>query len=171
MVLLETEKAKKVIRNAKKLDSYLTTKTFNANQTDERTIIVKTDGAPSWVGDIIHGVHTNQERFFPSDSIYMFIRESAWAIMEAEEINDLNEVYEVAFEIEPDIYTHDLMKWAVEHVEFLQDEDIFLEAKEMSNTIQDCISFAQYTHKQQIFDEVVNALLKLENRNVLYEVA
>lgn len=77
------------------LDSFLVA---NTTPGERQGIIVPRDDAPEWVRDVIYAVHGNS---FPDDWTYKAIKEAASAIEEEGE----------DAQIEPDIYTSELLEW------------------------------------------------------------
>jgi hypothetical protein len=78
---------------------YLTT---NQTPGERQGITVKTDDAPEWVTEVIHAAHGDS---FPDDWTYATIREAADAIEESGE----------DAELEPEIYTAQLLEWLREY--------------------------------------------------------
>jgi len=65
-----------------------------------------------WQRDIIHNAHLDR---LPNDDIYDRIQTILEAFTYLDNDADQHEAQEVIYDIEPDIYTHDLTKWLHDH--------------------------------------------------------
>lgn len=131
---------------AAKLASFLTT----TQRREGETIVIKTDDAPEWVGDVVHAVHGDM---LPDDWTYETIKDAADAI--AEDGEDA--------ELEADIYTHSLLTWlrdypgAVGYV-----DDAAEQFGEVAGIIEQ-IQRGQYVAQAEIVAAVISQLELLED--------
>lgn len=66
------------------------------------------DGSPDWMRDACHAAHGDM---MPDDARYELINDVAGALSELDDDADEDGARDAISEIEPDIYTHDLLRW------------------------------------------------------------
>lgn len=121
------------------------------NTRDNREIWVKTDGAPLWVDDLIQAAHGE---FMPDDNRYEFIIEALSGILNYDDPENIS--------LEPDVYTHDLLKWLASNInridyvnEALQEG---LVSEDSRNDIVKIVSAGQYLEKKEVLEAVLQWL-------------
>ena len=78
----------------------------------EEIIILDDDTKEDWMTDIIHDVHKAMDQgFLPDDTCYQCINRVLGDLMEGDEDSEGDDLREMLYEIEPDVYTSDLTAW------------------------------------------------------------
>jgi hypothetical protein len=125
--------------------------TIERQKDDE--IVFKKDKAPEWIKEVIHAVHTAEGfEFMPHDTTCEFLDEAARVIADSS-ADTFDELLDEERNIEADVYTADLLKWAQDNPHRLCER---LESCAM--TIVQSLSIAQEEHKREIFDILLNEL-------------
>jgi len=83
-------------------------------------VLERTDGTKTWKRKDEYQNHEDlqplcqdaHDDMFPDDHVYNFIVDALSTIADADEDADLEDL---AFDIEPDIYNHDLLRWLSSH--------------------------------------------------------
>jgi predicted DNA-binding protein len=114
---------------------------------------VKKDGAPEELGELVREAHGDM---FPDDYKYEFIEEALARISETEDENSLESP-----ELEPDVYTHDRLKWLSSNLgrPYYVDEAIKDFGK--ADTIIDDIGMGQLKEKEEVYFAVLQGLKKI----------
>lgn len=112
-------------------------------------------GSPQWMTDVVRAVHGDK---LPDDTVYAFIEKCANVIAESEYPAD------AIYEIEPDVYTHDLTAWLharADHTEYVN--EIIAESRFDTNvhTICDLLMMAQVSQIQEIGNVLISELEKV----------
>lgn len=116
-----------------------------------KRLIVKND-APSWVAEIIHDAHDTS---MPRDDVYDVIGRVVDHLYN-NDVEDIDEARESITEIEPDVYTHDLLKWLSSN---LGNVDYLGQAAEIGITDGfQLLAYAQTLFIQEIGDSLLNSI-------------
>ena len=121
-------------------------------QRDDTTVF-KEDKAPEWITEVIYAVHTAEGfEFMPHDTTCQFIDAAARMIADST-ADTFDELLDEGCNIEADVCTSDLLKWAQDNPKRLCDE-----LDSCAITIVQSLSIAQGEHKREIFDILLNEL-------------
>jgi hypothetical protein len=121
-------------------------------QKDDK-IVFKNHMPPKWIKEVIYAVHAAEGfEFMPHDTTCEFIDEAA-CVIAASSADTLDGLLDEECNIEADVYTSDLLKWAQDNPNRLYEK---LESCAM--TIVQSLSIAQEEHKREIFDILLNEL-------------
>ena len=119
----------------------------------EDKIVFKKDIAPEWITEVIYAVHTAEGfEFMPHDTTCEFIHEAARMIADSS-ADTFDELLDEECNIESDVYTSDLLKWAQNNPNRLCEK-----LESCATTIVQSLSMAQEEHKREIFDILLNKL-------------
>jgi hypothetical protein len=119
----------------------------------EDKIVFKKDIAPEWITEVIYAVHTAEGfEFMPHDTTCEFIDEAARMIADSS-ADTFDELLNEECNIESDVYTSDLLKWAQNNPNRLCEK-----LESCATTIVQSLSMAQEEHKREIFDILLNKL-------------
>ncbi|MGA3199247.1 MAG: hypothetical protein ABSD89_07545 [Halobacteriota archaeon] len=119
----------------------------------ENKIVFKKDIAPEWITEVIYAVHTAEGfEFMPHDTTCEFIDEAARMIADSS-ADTFDELLDEECNIESDVYTSDLLKWAQNNPNRLCEK-----LESCATTIVQSLSMAQEEHKREIFDILLNKL-------------
>lgn len=119
-ITMENENETTLMEVVTELYNALTTTT---RHNGDEIIVLDDEKKEDWMRDIIHEVHTSMDQgFLPDDTVYKFINRVLGDLMEADEDSDGDDLREMLFEIEPDVYTSDLTAWLNarnDHVQYI----------------------------------------------------
>jgi len=117
------------------------------------------DGSPQILTDLIYTAHSHGE-FLPDDFIYSQVHFSLSHISDMEEDSDREEWY---YDIEPDCYNHDLLKWVSSNLNRMAEVDEVIEECQGQKdlTLSDFLMRAQQREKEQIFLSVLESLTEI----------
>ena len=119
---------------------------FTTEDTDRGPIVTLKEGRPEWVADMVYNCHDGR---LPQDWIFEAVEEALCALDD-----NGSDVESARQSMEPDVYDYDLTEWSRAFPEYV--DDAIKEAR-FSNHF-DLLQYAQASHKQEIFDTVLNAL-------------
>jgi hypothetical protein len=121
-------------------------------QKDDK-IVFKKDISPEWITEVIYAVHTAEGfELMPHDTTCEFIDEAARMLADSS-ADTFDELLDEECNIEADVCTSDLLKWAHDNQKRLYEK---LDSCAMS--IVQSLSIAQEEHKREIFDILLNEL-------------
>jgi hypothetical protein len=113
--------------------------------------VVTTDGAPSWLQDMIYEAHDGA---MPND----FVFETVYEVLDILAYMDENPEHAVELELQPDIYNHDLIEWLkVPHALSWADEAVERYGSDSSGIAQ-LLMDGQLLHKEFIAQTIINYL-------------
>lgn len=112
------------------------------------------DGSPEWMTDVIHEAHGNT---LPDDTVYEFVRDAVYALAEADEDADTEELREAIYELEPEYRNYHLLQWAARWSEYI-DQAISEFGAQTIESSSDFFTLLQSAQKCQI-DEIGNAVI------------
>jgi len=116
-------------------------------------IVFKRELAPQWITEVIYAVHTAEGfEFMPHDTTCDFIDEAA-CVIATSSADTFDELLDEESNIEGDVYTSDLLKWAQNNPNRLCKK-----LESCAATIAHSLSIAQEEHKREIFDILLNEL-------------
>lgn len=129
-------------------------KMFIRDTRDDGTEYVKTiDERPEELTELIHKAHGDM---MPDDWRYKFIEESLDIIAEQDE-DDLD-----CPELEPDIYTHDLLQWLASRNDRYDYVDQATEEYGHGNSLINDIMLGQIKEKEEVYFSVLSSLREIK---------
>lgn len=105
---------------------------------------------PEWLVDMVREIHSGM---LPDDHKYDFITSALYAFA-----YDYDDPDAAINEIEPDVYTSDLMEWFTSHLERRGYVDEAREEFGPGKSVDDDIMMGQVLEKQEVYRMVLNAL-------------
>ena len=125
--------------------------------------LLKSD-APQWVNDLVYKVHDNGN-ILPDDYRHRFIVEALEAIAEQPEAG--LEPAELTCEIEPDVYSSDVITWLGSHaIRAAYVDEAVQEFGWPDEGVMTAIRWGQRLEIEEVFDLVANALAEEAQRRV-----
>lgn len=115
----------------------------------------KKDDAPEELTDLIHKAHGD---FMPDDWKYQFIVQALDTIAETEDEDELD-----APNMEPDVYTHDLLNWLASNLNRPNYVDEAVEELGHGDSITDDIGYGQMKEKEEVYYSVLESLRDMIN--------
>lgn len=128
---------------------------FTSNTRDNgETFYHLLDGHPEWMTDVVREAHGNT---LPDDTVYEFIRDAVYALAEADDDADTEELREAIYELEPEYRNYHLLQWAARWSEYI-DQAISNFGAQTIGSSSDLFTLLQSAQKCQI-EEIGNAVI------------
>lgn len=118
-----------------------------------QSYVYTADNAPKWFKDLVKKAHDIDD-VMPNDYIYQFIKDALYTIAES------SDPQEAIYQIEPDCYNHDLLKWISDNLSFSSwvDEAIQDYSTTKDLTLFDALMRGQQKHREEIAQCVFDCL-------------
>lgn len=141
----------------------LATEMSRAFETAERTNGEKfkrlKDDSPQWMTDIVHAAHGDM---LPDDWRYSMVEDAVDAIANLADDADEDAIIEARDTIEADIYTHALTGWLHSRNDrYAYCDDAMEDYGHIKADLCAILSMGQQREKQEVFDQVLEALREL----------
>ena len=117
------------------------------------------DKHPRKLQNLVREAHAGM---MPDDVKYEYVRDALYLIGQAEEDAGAEDIQELGYEIEADVYTTDLTEWLHSHIERVAYLDAVLQefGGSMTEGAQ-LLMAAQVQEKQEVFVSVLDSLVAL----------
>ena len=113
---------------------------------------------PQWIVDLCREAHGHM---FPDDIKYEYIVEALDAIIEASEGEDLHDMVNMGYYLEPDLYTHDLLKWVASggRTGYVSDAiKSYFDTSDTAPNLDELLIAGQRAEREEVYQSVLTSL-------------